>query len=231
MSTKDVTVKTEKPEYVLQPALWNQEAKNAAEKRTDGGPKKVPAEICVVIGENHNQQNIEKPEDVHPGPWKSKAKNAAEKKMEGGTEKKPAEVCVVIGENHTQQKNEKTEDLLQPALWKKTAKNAAEKKMEDGAEKVPAEICVVIGENHNQQNIVADSPERHTVVVSREASWSGGSRPRSIPPRISTSSPGSYECGICRKKYKYYNCFQTHVRAHIDNEVASVEGVVQGSKY
>ncbi|XP_069603906.1 zinc finger protein 618 isoform X4 [Ranitomeya imitator] len=231
MSTKDVTVKTEKPEYVLQPALWNQEAKNAAEKRTDGGAKKVPAEICVVIGENHNQQNIEKPEDVHPGPWKSKAKNAAEKKMEGGTEKKPAEVCVVIGENHTQQKNEKTEDLLQPALWKKTAKNAAEKKMEDGAEKVPAEICVVIGENHNQQNIVADSPERHTVVVSREASWSGGSRPRSIPPRISTSSPGSYECGICRKKYKYYNCFQTHVRAHIDNEVASVEGVVQGNLY
>ncbi|XP_069603905.1 zinc finger protein 618 isoform X3 [Ranitomeya imitator] len=229
MSTKDVTVKTEKPEYVLQPALWNQEAKNAAEKRTDGGAKKVPAEICVVIGENHNQQNIEKPEDVHPGPWKSKAKNAAEKKMEGGTEKKPAEVCVVIGENHTQQKNEKTEDLLQPALWKKTAKNAAEKKMEDGAEKVPAEICVVIGENHNQQNI--DSPERHTVVVSREASWSGGSRPRSIPPRISTSSPGSYECGICRKKYKYYNCFQTHVRAHIDNEVASVEGVVQGNLY
>lgn len=28
------------------------------------------------------------------------------------------------------------------------------------------------------------------------------------------SFPGSYECGICGKKYKYYNCFQTHVRAH-----------------
>ncbi|XP_060107499.1 zinc finger protein 618 isoform X11 [Heteronotia binoei] len=28
---------------------------------------------------------------------------------------------------------------------------------------------------------------------------------------------GSYECGICGKKYKYYNCFQTHVRAHTDN--------------
>ncbi|XP_073397475.1 zinc finger protein 618 isoform X5 [Dendrobates tinctorius] len=235
MSTQDVTVtvKTEKPEYVLQPALWNQEAKNAAEKERDGGAKKVPAEICVVIGENHNQQNIEKTEDVHPALWKQKAKNAAEKKMEDGTKKKPAEICVVIGENHAQQKvgersYEKPEDVLQPALWKQKAKNTAEKKMEDGAKKVPAEICVVIGENHNQQNIVADSPERHSVVVSREASWSGGSRPRSIPPRISTSSPGSYECGICRKKYKYYNCFQTHVRAHIDNEVASVEGVVQG---
>ncbi|XP_073397472.1 zinc finger protein 618 isoform X3 [Dendrobates tinctorius] len=238
MSTQDVTVtvKTEKPEYVLQPALWNQEAKNAAEKERDGGAKKVPAEICVVIGENHNQQNIEKTEDVHPALWKQKAKNAAEKKMEDGTKKKPAEICVVIGENHAQQKvgersYEKPEDVLQPALWKQKAKNTAEKKMEDGAKKVPAEICVVIGENHNQQNIVADSPERHSVVVSREASWSGGSRPRSIPPRISTSSPGSYECGICRKKYKYYNCFQTHVRAHIDNEVASVEGVVQGNNF
>ncbi|OBS67000.1 hypothetical protein A6R68_04457 [Neotoma lepida] len=28
---------------------------------------------------------------------------------------------------------------------------------------------------------------------------------------------GSYECGTCGKKYKYYNCFQTHVRAHRDN--------------
>ncbi|KAH0615646.1 hypothetical protein JD844_005107 [Phrynosoma platyrhinos] len=28
---------------------------------------------------------------------------------------------------------------------------------------------------------------------------------------------GSYECGICGKKYKYYNCFQTHVRAHRGN--------------
>lgn len=27
-------------------------------------------------------------------------------------------------------------------------------------------------------------------------------------------SEGSYVCGICGKKYKYYNCFQTHVRAH-----------------
>lgn len=25
---------------------------------------------------------------------------------------------------------------------------------------------------------------------------------------------GSYICGVCGKKYKYYNCFQTHVRAH-----------------
>ncbi|XP_066436106.1 zinc finger protein 618 isoform X3 [Eleutherodactylus coqui] len=125
-------------------------------------------------------------------------------------------------------KEEKAEEVLQPLLWKQKAKNSAKSKMEDGAEEVPAEICVVIGENRNQQNIGGDSPERHTAAMSREASWSSGSRPRNIPPRISTSSPGSYECGICRKKYKYYNCFQTHVRAHIDNEAASVEGASQG---
>lgn len=28
------------------------------------------------------------------------------------------------------------------------------------------------------------------------------------------SHVGSYVCGVCGKKYKYYNCFQTHVRAH-----------------
>ncbi|XP_044124744.1 zinc finger protein 618-like isoform X4 [Bufo gargarizans] len=127
-------------------------------------------------------------------------------------------------------KTEKTEEVLQPVLWKQKAKNSAKNKMEDGAEEVPAEICVVIGENRNQQNIGGDSPDRHTAAMSRETSWSGGSRPRNIPPRISTSSPGSYECGICRKKYTYYNCFQTHVRAHIDNKAASVEGVSSQGK-
>ena len=31
---------------------------------------------------------------------------------------------------------------------------------------------------------------------------------------LSHSSAGSYVCRVCGKKYKYYNCFQTHVRAH-----------------
>ncbi|XP_053232435.1 zinc finger protein 618 [Podarcis raffonei] len=42
---------------------------------------------------------------------------------------------------------------------------------------------------------------------------------------------GSYECGICGKKYKYYNCFQTHVRAHRDTEVASGESASQGNNF
>ncbi|XP_041618661.1 zinc finger protein 618 isoform X21 [Vulpes lagopus] len=42
---------------------------------------------------------------------------------------------------------------------------------------------------------------------------------------------GSYECGICGKKYKYYNCFQTHVRAHRDTEATSGEGASQGNNF
>ncbi|XP_037707010.1 zinc finger protein 618 isoform X8 [Choloepus didactylus] len=41
---------------------------------------------------------------------------------------------------------------------------------------------------------------------------------------------GSYECGICGKKYKYYNCFQTHVRAHRDTEATAGEGASQGNE-
>ncbi|MEE6504678.1 hypothetical protein FKM82_005292 [Ascaphus truei] len=129
-------------------------------------------------------------------------------------------------------KKEQSEEEIQSVVWQKDTKESNKKKMNDGTEEVPAEICVVIGENRNQQNLGGDSPERHTMVMSREASWSGSSsRPRSITPRISTSSPGSYECGICRKKYKYYNCFQTHVRAHIDNEATSGEGPTQGNNF
>uniref|UniRef100_A0A667WKT8 Zinc finger protein 618 n=1 Tax=Myripristis murdjan TaxID=586833 RepID=A0A667WKT8_9TELE len=51
----------------------------------------------------------------------------------------------------------------------------------------PAEICVVIGGNDGRGS-------------------GGGSR--------GSQTQGSYVCGVCGKKYKYYNCFQTHVRAH-----------------
>uniref|UniRef100_A0A3B3ZUG0 C2H2-type domain-containing protein n=1 Tax=Periophthalmus magnuspinnatus TaxID=409849 RepID=A0A3B3ZUG0_9GOBI len=42
---------------------------------------------------------------------------------------------------------------------------------------------------------------------------------------------GSYVCGVCGKKYKYYNCFQTHVRAHRESEgvSSSSAGLIQSS--
>ncbi|XP_051949811.1 zinc finger protein 618-like isoform X2 [Xyrauchen texanus] len=44
-----------------------------------------------------------------------------------------------------------------------------------------------------------------------------------------SQTQGSYVCGICGKKYKYYNCFQTHVRAHTESDgTASGGGVSLG---
>ncbi|XP_047425730.1 zinc finger protein 618 isoform X2 [Mugil cephalus] len=64
----------------------------------------------------------------------------------------------------------------------------------------PAEICVVIGGNDR-------------------GAGGGGSR------RAQTE--GSYVCGVCGKKYKYYNCFQTHVRAHRESESMVADGLPQ----
>ncbi|XP_030598689.1 zinc finger protein 618 isoform X2 [Archocentrus centrarchus] len=63
----------------------------------------------------------------------------------------------------------------------------------------PAEICVVIGGNGGASG--------------------GGSR--------RAQSEGSYVCGVCGKKYKYYNCFQTHVRAHRESESMVGDGLPQ----
>nr|XP_046226094.1 zinc finger protein 618-like isoform X4 [Oncorhynchus gorbuscha] len=65
---------------------------------------------------------------------------------------------------------------------------------------VPAEICVVLG------------------------GGAGGGRSRN------DQTQGSYVCGICGKKYKYYNCFQTHVRAHRDPYEQVVLGPVEDVK-
>ncbi|XP_067339880.1 zinc finger protein 618 isoform X2 [Channa argus] len=64
----------------------------------------------------------------------------------------------------------------------------------------PAEICVVIGGN--------------------DGGTSGGGSRRA-------QSEGSYVCAVCGKKYKYYNCFQTHVRAHRESESMVGDGLPQ----
>uniref|UniRef100_A0A8C4TDL3 Zinc finger protein 618 n=1 Tax=Erpetoichthys calabaricus TaxID=27687 RepID=A0A8C4TDL3_ERPCA len=56
---------------------------------------------------------------------------------------------------------------------------------------------------NNSKNSSGDLPAEICVVI-------GGSR--------NSQTIGSYVCGVCGKKYKYYNCFQTHVRAHTETE-------------
>ncbi|XP_064420311.1 zinc finger protein 618 isoform X2 [Latimeria chalumnae] len=70
---------------------------------------------------------------------------------------------------------------------------------------------------------------------SKNTAKDGSSEPAEICVVIGGSRAqqtlGSYECGICGKKYKYYNCFQTHVRAHRDTDAASGEGVSQSNNF
>ncbi|XP_028665011.1 zinc finger protein 618 isoform X2 [Erpetoichthys calabaricus] len=66
---------------------------------------------------------------------------------------------------------------------------------------------------NNSKNSSGDLPAEICVVI-------GGSR--------NSQTIGSYVCGVCGKKYKYYNCFQTHVRAHTETEPGAGEGGSQG---
>ncbi|KAM9793737.1 zinc finger protein 618 isoform 1-T2 [Syngnathus typhle] len=73
----------------------------------------------------------------------------------------------------------------------------------------PAEICVVIGGNDGKASGGASRR------VQAEGMFALGTPP---PTKSTDSCIGSYVCGVCGKKYKYYNCFQTHVRAHRESE-------------
>uniref|UniRef100_A0A3P9HI22 Zinc finger protein 618 n=1 Tax=Oryzias latipes TaxID=8090 RepID=A0A3P9HI22_ORYLA len=82
----------------------------------------------------------------------------------------------------------------------------------------PAEICVVIGGNDRGSNGGG----------SRRAQAEGMFALGTPPPTKSTDSCiGSYVCAVCGKKYKYYNCFQTHVRAHRESESMVGDGLPQ----
>ncbi|KAM9307298.1 zinc finger protein 618 [Pholidichthys leucotaenia] len=85
----------------------------------------------------------------------------------------------------------------------------------------PAEICVVIGGSGGGNGGASGG-------VSRRAPSEGMFALGTPPPTKSTDSCiGSYVCGICGKKYKYYNCFQTHVRAHRESESMVGDGLPQ----
>ncbi|KAM8873412.1 zinc finger protein 618 isoform 1-T1 [Synchiropus picturatus] len=73
----------------------------------------------------------------------------------------------------------------------------------------PAEICVVIGGNDSRTSGAASHRSPGDVMFAL------GTPP---PSKSTDSCIGSYVCGVCGKKYKYYNCFQTHVRAHRESE-------------
>ncbi|XP_057235782.1 zinc finger protein 618 isoform X2 [Malurus melanocephalus] len=121
-------------------------------------------------------------------------------------------------------KTEVPDDYIEEVIWQDDTKDS-KKTIKDGPGDVPAEICVVIGGVRNQQTLDGKAVERGSPVGYTRNRYSG----TWIFDHALRYTSGSYECGICGKKYKYYNCFQTHVRAHRDTEAASGEGASQGS--
>ncbi|XP_057178793.1 zinc finger protein 618 isoform X3 [Triplophysa rosa] len=74
-----------------------------------------------------------------------------------------------------------------------------------------------------------DSAVASTEAGATQAVPTTSPKPQKVTVKTEVVSPGSYICGVCGKKYKYYNCFQTHVRAHTETEgTASGEGVPIG---
>ncbi|NXO81261.1 ZN618 protein, partial [Sitta europaea] len=106
-------------------------------------------------------------------------------------------------------KTEVPDDYIEEVIWQDDTKDS-KKNIKDGPGDVPAEICVVIGGVRNQQTLDGKAVERGSPVGYTRNRYSG----TWIFDHALRYTSGSYECGICGKKYKYYNCFQTHVRAH-----------------
>ncbi|NWI54423.1 ZN618 protein, partial [Calyptomena viridis] len=113
-------------------------------------------------------------------------------------------------------KTEVPDDYIEEVIWQDDTKDS-KKNIKDGPGDVPAEICVVIGGVRNQQTLDGKAVERGSPVGYTRNRYSG----TWIFDHALRYTSGSYECGICGKKYKYYNCFQTHVRAHRGSKVTS----------
>ncbi|GAB5580048.1 zinc finger protein 618 isoform X6 [Prionailurus iriomotensis] len=174
---------------------------------------------------------------TEPVQLEGKARRAAERlkrsqkstKVEG-PEPAPAEASLSAEQGTMTEVKVKTElpdDYIQEVIWQGEAKEEKKVVSKDGPGDVPAEICVVIGGVRNQQTLDGKAPEGSPHGGSVRSRYSG----TWIFDQALRYASGSYECGICGKKYKYYNCFQTHVRAHRDTEATSGEGASQGNNF
>ncbi|XP_039635938.1 zinc finger protein 618 isoform X9 [Perca fluviatilis] len=112
----------------------------------------------------------------------------------------------------------KTKNTTPPPVTVKKEPGTSETSNGKVGDANPAEICVVIGGNDGGASGGA----------SRRAQTEGMFALGTPPPTKSTDSCiGSYVCGVCGKKYKYYNCFQTHVRAHRESDSMVADGLPQ----
>lgn len=115
----------------------------------------------------------------------------------------------------------------------------------EGPEPVPAEASLIAEQGTmTEVKVKTEVPDDYIQEViwqgeAKEENAGGQDGTGDVPAEIcvviggvrNQQTLGSYECGICGKKYKYYNCFQTHVRAHRDTEATSGEGASQSNNF
>uniref|UniRef100_A0A8C2M7U6 Zinc finger protein 618 n=1 Tax=Cricetulus griseus TaxID=10029 RepID=A0A8C2M7U6_CRIGR len=134
-----------------------------------------------------------------------------------------------------------------PALGRKERLKRSQKNAKvEGTEPVPAEASLSAEQGTmTEVKVKTELPDDYI----QEVIWQGEAKEEKkavgkdgtgdVPAEIcvviggvrNQQTLGSYECGICGKKYKYYNCFQTHVRAHRDTEATSGEGASQSNNF
>ncbi|XP_072309223.1 zinc finger protein 618 isoform X4 [Eucyclogobius newberryi] len=197
-------------------------------------------EICVVTGEGsaaggatRRAQADSTPKNTSPTSDTTTSPPTAVKKEHGtletsngkGRDPNPAEICVVVGGNEgglgrgrpgrppTDSIAKKPSPVSATTSPSPTTVKREPRTLETSNGKVaelnPAEICVLIGGSEGGAGGMG--PRR----AQAEGMFALGSPP---PTKSTDSCIGSYVCGVCGKKYKYYNCFQTHVRAHRESE-------------
>ncbi|XP_046695007.1 zinc finger protein 618 isoform X1 [Silurus meridionalis] len=95
--------------------------------------------------------------------------------------------------------------------------NAGLKKGDTSTETLSAQAVPAASPKTSRHHV--KSEPRHTPTTSTS---NGKESDSGLPAEIcvvignprNSQTQGSYVCRVCGKKYKYYNCFQTHVRAH-----------------
>ncbi|XP_047007801.2 zinc finger protein 618 isoform X6 [Ictalurus punctatus] len=100
--------------------------------------------------------------------------------------------------------------------------NASLKQGDTPSETLSAQAVLAASPKTATHQVKTEPRRTPTTTSTSNGKESDGSLPAEIcvvigSPRNSQTQ-GSYVCRVCGKKYKYYNCFQTHVRAHRESE-------------
>ncbi|XP_053474455.1 zinc finger protein 618 isoform X3 [Ictalurus furcatus] len=100
--------------------------------------------------------------------------------------------------------------------------NASLKQGDTPSETLSAQAVLAASPKTTTHQVKTEPRRTPTTTSTSNGKESDGSLPAEIcvvigSPRNSQTQ-GSYVCRVCGKKYKYYNCFQTHVRAHRESE-------------